>query len=578
MPWVATTQRALVSFGGTGSWWWIRPEPASMADFHSVPFPSGVNTVDAKPSFAPWISDGQSRLCTVGGHTDNLVFTEHYKLCRQGILPPSCEIISGSGSGAKAGLTTSGTGITGTCIGYLTWYDALHDRRSPLSNPSPTITLTNQGRIWSNLPTDPRDTSVTHIELWVSMNGATPAFVVRRDLGCTSVTENVATLSLGEAFDQDFERFPRCRYNVQWHDRQVMAGDDRHPERIYFSILNQVERYGGLYLRTRMGDRVRALYVVRDQLHVATARRTYIVTGWTEDDIEMTILEPAIGCVSHHGVIPFHRYALVPTMIGPFLASGTALHFLGKDYERHWRKEYETYRDNYEKSWGVDDPDENVAKLFVGAHSMGGAANAYWVNDYSSVAEELGGGFAPPSLSFDLRGRVDTAGAVLSVPTSGRGLLYTGSEDGYIRQENYAADDGDDNDTNLKTMVVWDAARAWDEPAGDDEDGWVYPSFWSHVQADNNTYVVDWFAGDDTAWQLINPSQTETVAAGYEEDALLRPLNPKSVHVSEPHVVGRTLSTRWTIASPKSDVRWLGYGGTREPGGNARGPVQNEEL
>jgi len=83
-----------------------------------------------------------------------------------------------------------------------------HQRRSPLSGGSPTLTLANKDVLGTNLPTTSDDSSVTHIEVWRSDNGDTPRWVFRRTLGATGFHDTIPTLELGEAFDTGLPEVP----------------------------------------------------------------------------------------------------------------------------------------------------------------------------------------------------------------------------------------------------------------------------------------------------------------------------------------------------------------------------------
>jgi len=119
-----------------------------------------------------------------------------------------------------------------------------------------------------------------------------------------------------------------------------MAGDDRYPDRLYLSLPNQPERYGNFYLRTRKGEKIVALCVVRDNLVVFGARSSYVVTGYTPDDIQMNILEPDIGCISNAGIVLVHGWAFIPTHLGFYVCTGSSLHWISQDFHHTWLNEY----------------------------------------------------------------------------------------------------------------------------------------------------------------------------------------------------------------------------------------------
>ncbi len=437
MPHITLTSKAGAAFGNAGEVHYHKPVTGVADDsaFTQVSYPSGVNPTATKPSIAIYNGEGVSRAYLVGAATSNMMFTEDFAWLEQGILPFTNELVNAAGSGDKIGVQASGTGITGDVIVYLSKWDDVHGRRSSLSAASPTISLANQGLLIDNLPTSDPDPSVTHIEVWHSVDGASPALALRRQLGVTSITENVSTVLLGEVFGTSFERFPRCRYNAIYHDRQVLAGDDRHPDRLYLSELLFPERYGGLFLRTRKGEPIVAIAEVRDVLLVFGPRSTYIVQGYTEDDLEMQVLEPQIGCVNHFGIANVHGLLVIPSHIGFYVSTGESFYFISKDFQQTWRDEYALHEVEYQSdSWGVNDPERNVYKFWVKtlptfvsrvlSTTRTGTRYGYWVLDYTPLLTEVGGSFEQPNLSFDMRSRQDSAGAVLTIPGSSRGHLY----------------------------------------------------------------------------------------------------------------------------------------------------------
>jgi hypothetical protein len=518
MPFVAMTAKAN-SVGFDPGFFFSPPSTSqSSAKFgdHEVGIPGGVEVLVGRPSFCMYQGDAASRLYIVGAHTDNLVFTENYNLYRQGIPPPRNPFVAGAGSGMSIGVAATaavGSGRKGACVCYIRWYDERHVRRSPLSGASPEITMTDQALAWTNLPVYcDEDPSVTHVELWASMDGNVPRLVVRRDLGAVNVTEEIPTLQLGEAYAEDYRRFPRCRYNVAWHDRQVMSGDDKHPDRIYFSLLDDFENYGDFYVKTRKGDKVTGLYCVRDNLFVGTATTTYVITGYTEDDIKIDVFEPDIGLISHHGVGNFDDYAVIPTQRGFYVNSGGAMHYSSRGHEELWRSEYKLHQAEYENGWCVIDINDDVYKFCIGQPSPGSDGSGstipapvygyldaavnhgweeldtgplatettYWVLDMNSIGkgETLLGG---PQLMFDVRARRDTCAASIALPGSSRADVIVGSDDGHIRIEG-VEDAEDDGDPLYKFSAIVTKHYDWILD-GQGDDGWSMPYVWSYAES-----------------------------------------------------------------------------------------------
>jgi hypothetical protein len=588
MPAIVITQLAGATFGGSGKVFRVEPN----LSYRENALPVGVNTVNQKPSYAMFNGDGISRLYIVGGHTDNMVMTENFAFLRQGILPPDNPWVAGAGSGNAIGVVaSSGTGITANSIYYISFWDNIHERESPLSGPSPTLALVNKDVVGTNLPTTCADASVTHIRVWRSDAGNTPRIVCMRTLGATGFTDNTPTLSLGEAYDTDFEKFPRCKYNVVWHGRQVMAGDDRYPDRFYFSVLGQPERYGRFWRRTLKGEKVVALAVVRDNLIVFSATSCYVVTGYTEDDVSVNFLEPKIGCISHHGIVLIHGVAFVPTHIGIYACTGSSMHWISQDFGDTWLREYAANVDAYEAGWGENDSESRCYKFYCGSPSASGidhvfnGKHMYWVLDYTDFRSETSGNFSSPDLSFDLRTRADSAMASIALPGGRRADLWVGGADGILRQENSATDLNDDSDTFAKTAIIRTKHYLPNGPGGDEADGSTFPTAWTFTQSEDAAYVVNLYSGDERASDAETPNFAETVPIGRKQELVvvypvmtLYTMVPKTVHDMRPNIEGRGVTFELVQASAPVTTRWSGWGFTALPGRNNRSIALTQTL
>lgn len=616
MPNLYLTGKAGGQFGRQGKTIWSPPIQSAVAgdpDFTEAPIPAGVNPTKTLPSLAIYNGDALSRSYFVGSHTDNMVFTESYAMLRQGMIIPAHELISGVATNpSQIGVRlVAGPGITGNIIARLSLFDEVHNRRSSLTRQAPLLVASNQAIEYNNLPDrDVLDESATHWETFLSVDGALPALAERRQIGPTTIVVDTPSLSLGEVFLTTFTRFPRCRFNVIYHDRQVMAGDDRHPDRLYFSDLTFPERFGALFLRTRNGEPISGLAVVRDVLLVFSLRATYAVQGYTQDDLEMQILEPHIGCINHFGLKVIHGHLIIPSHLGFYLSTGSSFHFLSEQHQRTWRTEYRNNEEFYQsEAWSVDDPEENVYKFYVGNMSIntasfvdvgnpieGLAKSYYWVLDYTTLIKELGGQYEPPKLSFDLRSRVDCWANLLSNPGSGRGNVFTGSDDGFVRRENDRDNNDDDGDTGLTVkgvavqmpFYVRTKHYFWGDPAGGPEDGWKIPEMWLYVENETNNWTASVFAGDLDAyrhsredpvnigqdiitgdWEVDVPASFETYAKG----SIQFDSEKQSLHYVQPQVSGRGMTFSMLANSP-TEVWFRGLAGNRIPGTVQRNPVK----
>lgn len=417
MPWIFDTIDADPLFGIEAKLWWRRPSFIQDGEeFFSIALPDDVAGVDEIPTDFEF--DG-NRYAT-GGFTQNMIVTRDLDAWSQGIEPPV----------ETPSVATQGTGITATVICYWSYWDDKSQERSALSRGK-TLVLANQGVRWTNHPV-PKNPRVTHIELWRSVDGGLPRLVLRRQVGLSgNLDEAVAAGNLGEAFTEDFGKFPRCRVNAFYHNRQYMAGFEGDRARLYCSLIDFPERMSSLDLRTRNGEPIIALAVVNDYLLVLCPFATYVVTGYTEDDIQMQIAKPDIGIISPHAWTMVSGEMEVYTHQGPYRTDGASWHFIGNPIQNRYVQEYrvaikQTEKhllpdaddlNNYESAWLVNDVNGYCTKLWVKDHSDTDD-NTYWVSGYEHAGPGADGSYNQPVYSYDTCLYDYTTARVLSIPGS----------------------------------------------------------------------------------------------------------------------------------------------------------------
>lgn len=555
MPWVAA------SIGTAGQFFWT---PGGTDAFRTLGFPAGFFGVNMRPSSVIY----QNRMYLSGAWTDNAVFTEQFQFWPLGIDPPTVVPSLACGAGASS------------TVGYLSFYDENTNERSSLSAASAVQAASNTSRTWSSLPTsdNPR---VTHIECWVAIDGALPAMSVRRQIGVTSITESVATADLGEIFTDSFQRFPRGKFNTIYHDRLVIAGDDRHPDVLYFSGLFTPERFEGLSLKTRNGEPIVGLVTVRDMLLVLCPRSSYIVQGYTEDDITMQISEPELGTICHAGITVIDGKAFIPTDRGPFVFDGT-WHFIGQEIEKHWREQYAANTSRYERAFGIEDKAQNVWKFGPVSDSDVGSSTLtiYWVADYRPVLPNTGGGFTQPNWSYDVRSRTDFSAAELTLSGQRRGDLYTGSCDGFIRQENVDSDGGDDLDGYHKRVTIRTAHYLMNDPGGGRNHGKRLIDCDMYVTSEDSDWSFGIYGGDEyvglSALSGRNaPFQPTVLSSALTDPGDGATYTKRTVHhFRTKGVAGRGFT--WNItASDPVNFTFNGFGGQWRKGPALRPKVDN---
>lgn len=481
MPLIATTKTG-ATFGIAGKIFWASEAFAAATDFKEIELPDDVEAVDLRESFASY--DGE--LLIVGGHTSNLVVTADWKCWRQGISPPA----------VVPTVTASGTGLTADVICYLSWYDEETEERSALSAPSDTISLSNQGLAWASLPTDPQNARVTHLEGWRSVDGSLPRLVWQRQVGVTSVTEAVAVGDLGEAFAEEFEVFPRCRYNATWHGRQVMAGDDDNPDTLYLSLIDRPERCSSLTLKTRTRQPIVGLAVVNDTLLVFCPFATEVVRGYTEDDLSIDIIQPQIGLLSHHATAQVHGRLVVPTHLGPYLTDGSSWVFIGGDIQTPWIEQAPTY---YE-AWSCHNPIDRTWEMYVGERTprgpYSGSMFTYWAADYTPVVPQEGGGYGQPNWAYRTEAVEFYSAATFTTPGGRAPRLLRGGTDGGIYEDTHAS-------PVLEETVILTSWSALNDVGGDIAHGKRFTELDLFVEAEDFDWTVNVFAGDESVGEYL---------------------------------------------------------------------------
>lgn len=569
--------------GALGKLFRSRPIADATPQHVEMPIPTGVATLDALPSWAVY----RSRFYAVGMWTDNLIIDEHFRVHRQGILPPTIVPVA---------TATSSPGRTGSCVICIAFYDEMTDEWSPLSAPSLPVTLANNICITSNIPATSSDPRVSHVGVWVSMNGAAFRLATKRQLGVTSIAESVATLALGMAFPTTFERFPHAMFNAIYHERQLMAGDASNPDVLYVSALFHPERYEGLSFRTRNGEAIVALAATRDICLVMTASGAYGLRGWTEDDMELQPIDLDIGAINHQGIQVIHGSAWIPSPKTLFLYNG-AFHDVLKDRRTEWQEFYRENTAEFEQGISVHDPNDATYCFIV----RGGEINSYgpstipdpnatgpdtvfWTADYSVVQPELGGNLAQPEWNVDVMDRTVDGAGYLCVPGQRRGDVYYGFCDGKSRKKDFA-DDDDDGDAYGKRLFLRTSAISMGDPGGDVMEGKTLMRLWTYLESEIKAWTLYCKAGDEDAWRMMTPDNNfahwrDNVAASLfteTRNGALYTFCAKSLHAHKPdRVTGRCLTLEYTVLAPLA-VSFRGFGGVWGPGPASRPVISIEE-
>jgi len=509
--WLFGTQLAGASFGNTGNLYRMRPTSEDTTQQKQIAIPSDIVSVDLPASHVTY----EGRWYGVGSWSHNILVDEHFRCHILGIRPPT--IIPTIAAGG-------GTGLTATIIGYISFWDEKTEERSPLSGGSASLAATNDDILWGNLPLTSKDSRVTHIEFWRSVDGGTPRLVTRRQLGVTALTESVATLALGEAFTTTFERMPKGSVCAIYNERLAVAGNAEAPDTIYLSAIGFPERYEGLSFKTKKGEPIVAVMSTRTINLILTPTSCYRLRGFTEDDMALDLIDDEIGCIAPLGASMVRGKVWFPSYDGPWMYNGS-FHFMGRQNETLWRRWYETYRaqmengfaitDTVYKTWSFVIPNLTDVitdpKLHVPTFSPTILYRTYvWVADYRRVNPDVSGVFDQPDWSFDTFQQSWTAGANLGLPGSKRRDVFMGFCDGEVRQWDESNED-DDGDGGGKVLWLRLPHYTFGYPGGGERGGGKrFPNVWLYVESEDVEWNLFLKAGNDQAWRQLNP--------GYQTD------------------------------------------------------------
>jgi hypothetical protein len=418
----------------------------------------------------------------VGQPTSNLILLDDWlKLYKLGMEAPAT---------APTLATTGGGTQTGDHIGYVTFRQKIGDaiiHESSGSDPSATITFTGtQQRAWSSLPTT-TDVRVTHIVLYVSVDGAEPREVVELTEGTTTHTENIDPALFGQIMPTNNGVPPYARFCEIYHDRLwLSAGDDR----VWYSELEDFESFGeNSYIPTRDGERVTALRRVRDQLVVGCRRVSYDIQGYDEQDFNMRKISPSIGFLSHFAAKNIDERLWFPSEDGMYIYDGAAfVNTMDGKLRGYWREQFSENLIAFNAALAGLDSRWGVYRLLIKKGLP--LRSFYWIGSYRDL--ETG---RPIRWSLDIRAREDSSIGQFDTG-DGAYTTVTASCDGQIREENVDSNGDDDGDTYQKQMTILTGADYVGDAGGGLDHGKRFKDLEVYVENPTTTVLVNTYAGN----------------------------------------------------------------------------------
>lgn len=414
----------------------------------------------------------------------------------------------------------------------------------------------------------------SHVELWVSVDGALPRLAARVRIGVTAFSEAVATGALGIAETTSFEPMRRGEISIMYHDRQAVAGVDGARDTIFLSAVGLPERHEGLRMRTKYNEPIIGMMKFKDYVVVLCPKSSYRMQGYTEDDYTLEVLDPKTGGLGHHCNVSLDNIAYIPGRYGVNLFNG-AFHKGMSRRRSEWVTDYvygvDITRRAYEEGFAFINQNDETFQFYP---RFGSDAELAWVGHYGTVTADVGGALVEPYWTDDAqRIKPDTYAAyatIITFPGEKSGKLHLFGNDAKIYTESLTtAFNG--------TTILVGAHRMFGDPGGDDIQGHRLNELWSYALHEDSAMEVRVHPGSqyclppDTHNTIPNEHVApfiETWAATHVETgpAPTRIQEPQIVHPMKPDLesYGFTIEHRFT--NPLN-VRFIGYSMAWGPGG-----------
>lgn len=685
MPYLISTYEGGRGFF-SGHFW--RANPANYSIRTQVLLPPAVSAFGRYSSHHLY----SNRMYITGHFTDNLLLDEHYRLLRQGIRPPVAAptVTLGAGAteqffylsfydeltGERSSLSAAASGTGGltrtwsglpTAVpgeilraeglvaktlasGIVTGVGAPAKTNFDMFRPGDRVLFSSTPDRWTTIRsiqsaaqmvvddlgiaavsdtlTFKAVSRCSHVECWVSVAGTLPRLAARVRLGTTTFTENVATLSLGEAFLDNFEIMPAGTMNAVYGDRQLVAGVDRQRDTVFLSNLFHPEQFGGLSFKTRYGEPITGLIGTSDYALINTPDSSYILQGYTEDDLTLTVSNPSLGAFGHRTSIAIEQNLWVPNKKSFYIYNGTWKSALA-DRNTEWVESYGVNQTPFEDGVTIYNPNDATIQFYP--RYKGGTLNRenIWVADFSSVKFDAGGEIAQPYwFDDDYRAFSTVFNAADYLPTGYQAVVNYWGYAAYLIPDGqsvgklyrvsfpsgaiYAEDPAVayHRDAVLKTRHELFSEEAEDTGGGNVDHGWKLDTLWVMARSELSGMVLAVWPGDEyaaeygpmglnivadinvvqPAWGFFPVAATQannTDSITYQGSTQGQPPEPftvryrrwapKTVHYFRPMVDGRGHTLEVRFATPLN-AQYFGWGGKVIPGRASRNLVDAEHF
>lgn len=526
---------------------YTRATGASVFVEHTLPL--GVLLRDPRPC-----ASRNRRISVINGRFNpGLVYRDDLDLLNKlGLTAPPAPTIADGGAGA----------LTGVMIGYIAAVhkvdsggpdeQTLHE--SSLSDPSSSLNITNRRVTWT-IPATAADARTTHFRLYRSTDGALPKFVADVAIGTTTYDDNVdnttgftpLVTADGDLDPDGRDPPPYCLFNAVFHERTWYFGDPEHPERAWFSALNEPESVGPLSYRDTTDLRaITGGGRSGEQLVLFGISTMYAIAGYTQADFIVVQVSASVGCVSHFSIVYVSGLGLLfISLDGAQLYDGQ-IRFMMRKLRSNFRDAYAADPTNFKNCIAADDRYWHTYKLLIPSQT---GPVLYFVGHYLPIDTALEGGEAQPWWLLDRRDRPDWTLAAVNGDGDEANELWTGSCDGFVRRENQEDDADDDGDTYQKTAVVRTKHHFLRGQRGGSFHGMSMKAIALYIRSSLQSYFVSLFGGDDPAREAAQPTwgpyefpPLSQAGAVDETVKLIRPAagsgRGQTLELTVPHPVG----------------------------------------
>lgn len=472
----------------------VKRQPPGSHALKTVGLPTGVYGLQPTTRPDAILFQGVNRMPMVGAWSQNLIWLPKInQLCIMGITAPTS---------APSLAAAAGPGPTGNAIGVVTFAHVFNGAIIAESNPSPTtatVPLANQARAWTSLPTTHPNPRVTHIRLYVSMDGSEFEFVAMLSLGTASFTENIATASLGEAVAFTNGVPPYAKFVTIYQRRAWYANGT---DTIYYSEIDQPESVNAANnVKTPDGRNVSSIRGLTDTLLIGTRRSLMYLQGYSATDFRMGIISQDVGIISHFGALVINDKCWFPAQDGYYRFSGSGIEpLMSKVLRTYFRQQYEANPALYEDIQASISKRSNVVRVLVPDTSA-----FYYIGHYLPSEVSLGGTGEPPYWTFDRRTRKDYSVGVLT-NNSMFDTAYTGSCDGYAREEDVDSDATDDGDSYQKKLTIASRHFFMGDQSGDDNHAHTFTNLDLFLVSEQVAWSPAIYVGDDDAYSALAPA------------------------------------------------------------------------